>query len=545
MDSDINIKNVKFGELVDLFDKRVFAVPHIQRDFVWSKKKVIDLLDSINKHYPIGSFLICKITTKKAKVIKESSYLPDFDLRNNEYCYLVIDGQQRLSVIYSVIKGITFAKERYTDGIDANTICLTKSQGTLSSFEFYKDGTSISLSRILDTKYNKKNYSPRIQKRIKAVYEAFQSYNFPFIFIDDFEPEKMKQAFIRLNTGGTRLSTFDTIMTESYEKDVDLRRHIDKLVRYDLKGDFVNIDGIHIVKAIAANLGVEDFVSSNLHNFAKEVAARRGKYHDLYKKKHRKIEASIKLAADFLHGYIGSLNVPYPAMLSILSVFYYNNKNKQPDDLQAKEINNWFWITGFCNRYSGQNQRDNLIADAEEMRLLAKNRRHRLNLQKRRSIEKFDVNSLLKIKYTNNSAIRNTFFSYLKSRKPLLFSNGKEFQFDTPTSSVLNDKNDHHIFPRKFLYNNGVCRLKDADPLINICFLTLRENIGMGAKAPWEYLKPFGNKKWFRETLKRSIIPECVLQKGKPKAKYEEFKRMRLQQLRKELQKDLGSTSVK
>ncbi len=164
MDSNIDIKKVKFSELVDLFDKRVFAVPHIQRDFVWSKKKVIDLLDSINKHYPIGSFLICKITTKKAKVIKEGSYLPDFDPRNNEYCYLVIDGQQRLSVLYSVIKGKIFAKERYTDGIDANTICLTKSQDTLSSFEFYNDGTSISLSKILDTEYNKKIIRPEYKR---------------------------------------------------------------------------------------------------------------------------------------------------------------------------------------------------------------------------------------------------------------------------------------------------------------------------------------------------------------------------------------------
>jgi len=33
---------------------------------------------------------------------------------------------------------------------------------------------------------------------------------------------------------------------------------------------------------------------------------------------------------------------------------------------QIKEIERWFWTTGFTRRYSGSNQRYNLLNDAEE-----------------------------------------------------------------------------------------------------------------------------------------------------------------------------------
>ena len=35
-------------------------LPRFQRDFVWSRQQVLDLLDSIARSYPIGSFLLWK-----------------------------------------------------------------------------------------------------------------------------------------------------------------------------------------------------------------------------------------------------------------------------------------------------------------------------------------------------------------------------------------------------------------------------------------------------------------------------------------------------
>jgi hypothetical protein len=42
-------------------------LPKFQRDFVWTRQQVLDLLDSIARGYPIGSFLLWKSTVNLAK----------------------------------------------------------------------------------------------------------------------------------------------------------------------------------------------------------------------------------------------------------------------------------------------------------------------------------------------------------------------------------------------------------------------------------------------------------------------------------------------
>ena len=46
---------------VDVLDGTI-RLPKFQRDFVWTRQQVLDLLDSIARGYPIGSFLLWKST---------------------------------------------------------------------------------------------------------------------------------------------------------------------------------------------------------------------------------------------------------------------------------------------------------------------------------------------------------------------------------------------------------------------------------------------------------------------------------------------------
>lgn len=43
----------------DVLDGTI-RLPKFQRDFVWTRQQVLDLLDSIARGYPIGSFLLWK-----------------------------------------------------------------------------------------------------------------------------------------------------------------------------------------------------------------------------------------------------------------------------------------------------------------------------------------------------------------------------------------------------------------------------------------------------------------------------------------------------
>lgn len=546
MQEPIDIKKISFEELKDLFQKRIFAIPEIQREFVWTKTKIIDLLDSTKKHYPIGSFLICKVPSKMARHIRESTVLPKFDSKNNKECYIVVDGQQRLSVLYSILNGKKINDtSRYYDGIDFMHICLSPRQDKESEFDFYQtdENSHIKLYDLLNERL-KYGMSKSKEKRIKECEKAFKTYSFPFIFIAGYDEQNMREAFIRLNRGGTSLSSEDKIFALSYSKDTDFRRHCAQAI-HDLKGGFDNFERKHFLTAVFADLGVKDFISTtSRNNVAKKIKNPRNPYHIEYKKQHKKIFESIKLSADFLiQRFKHSSYLPYPAMLSILSIFYYYNNNHHPTEKQIREIERWFWTTGFTKRYSGGNQRYNQLNDAEEMKKLAKSKKYKINLSGKTRVEPISIKELAKVKYNKSGAIRNTFFCYLISKKPLNFTNGEPLPIGE-VSSLFNAKNDHHVFPKDIL--KDYFYRDDINTILNICFLTFGENIKIKNKAPWIYLKEFVDKNSFRKVVDSHVLPfkDCLLKKGETDDKYRVFKKERMLIIKYDLIRLMGEKYV-
>jgi uncharacterized protein with ParB-like and HNH nuclease domain len=63
MEIDQNIRDPKPAiERVEVLASRILQsdilLPKFQRDFVWERPQIIDLMDSIAKNYPIGSVLL-------------------------------------------------------------------------------------------------------------------------------------------------------------------------------------------------------------------------------------------------------------------------------------------------------------------------------------------------------------------------------------------------------------------------------------------------------------------------------------------------------
>ena len=85
--------------LLSLFDdEQVFSLPEIQRDFVWKRKSIELLLDSLYKGLPIGSMLVWKPKTAvAARPIHKRGTRPPGQSQER-YGYL-LDGQQRLTAL--------------------------------------------------------------------------------------------------------------------------------------------------------------------------------------------------------------------------------------------------------------------------------------------------------------------------------------------------------------------------------------------------------------------------------------------------------------
>src|SRR5688500_17810018 len=89
-----------------LVGKGIFAIAELQREFVWSPRKACLLLDSIYRNYPVGAVMVWQTGRRnEGQLRKRLHILPHFDPSNREI-YFLIDGQQRLSVLWNVLSGV-------------------------------------------------------------------------------------------------------------------------------------------------------------------------------------------------------------------------------------------------------------------------------------------------------------------------------------------------------------------------------------------------------------------------------------------------------
>ena len=90
-------------KLVERIDDGDIKIPKFQRGFIWTEDQILYILESIYHGYPIGSLLFWLTKTP----MREERNLGDFELPSTPEQYprnYVLDGQQRLTSIYGVLK---------------------------------------------------------------------------------------------------------------------------------------------------------------------------------------------------------------------------------------------------------------------------------------------------------------------------------------------------------------------------------------------------------------------------------------------------------
>ena len=103
------------GHLEQLFsyiDMGDLGLPDIQRPFVWRDAKVRDLFDSLYRGFPIGSYLLWRNTADG-----RTHQIGKREHEHKEPNLLIIDGQQRLTALYSVFRGVAVKDYNYEERI--------------------------------------------------------------------------------------------------------------------------------------------------------------------------------------------------------------------------------------------------------------------------------------------------------------------------------------------------------------------------------------------------------------------------------------------
>ncbi|GAA9150514.1 DUF262 domain-containing protein [Helicobacter pylori] len=374
---DSSIKNV-----VDELNVRYF-LPDIQREYVWLKKadekKIEQLFDSILRGYPIGSFLFWKLQKEDiAKSDEQDSdklnfqlyqFITNYDERkpHNEKIrieeirrddlYIVLDGQQRLTSLYIGLRGTRTLKKKNAkinnpNAYEEKRLYLNlKHQPNMDNpednyqFEFhakkpendeehwwFKVGDILELgSGTLNyvSEHGLKENELNLLEKLKDAFHTKQLIS----FFEEKEKNlnKVLNIFIRVNSGGVKLSYSDllmSILTASFSSDI--REKMNALVDA-LKGKgFPNVEQDQVLKTCLLLIGKD--TTFELKNFNKKNIK---EIEENWEKITKSICDAAKLLGTF--GYVKYLGSAY--ILSTLAYFYFlKQKMDKNDEEQARKF---------------------------------------------------------------------------------------------------------------------------------------------------------------------------------------------------------------
>lgn len=540
-----SLSTLKIKNLRDQLLCRSFAIPKLQRNFVWDAGRAAKLLDSIYREMPIGSLFLWEMDRKSANLIRQSTeVLPPFS-HANPIIWFVIDGQQRLSVIHQAFEG----EDRENDAgktIRFSRLCfVVKPNGRDEPRIVYRkpvDGELIPLKDILAPDWRRRmtSRSAPLLRKVEDCRRRLLEYPVPVVTVRSATLDEIGEVFVRVNSQGMRITSADRAIALMGR--LDIRSMAEELRRRVRDRHFAmgTIDPIlmafNLVSESHAD-GTPPKLTAMAARWSKRIEASEHERQAL-RRLWDKMQRGFLNALDYLrrrfHVYDESY-LPSGNMVATLSVFFFHHAG-QPNRHQSAEIRKWFWGTGVGQRYTGRGYHRNIIADAKLFERLAQGKPSRFELGER--IEPGDIQ---RSEYGSRSARSRAFFCLLAAQKPRYLDNGEELPLGPQVFSHQNSNNRHHIFPQAQLRHHFSS--KDYHSLCNICFLVARDNILVGKKLPKFYLDEYSHRRHFAKTMASHLIP-VKLDSGvwNPRFKdgYRAFRQQRLQMICAAFEKEAG-----
>jgi hypothetical protein len=252
-------------------DRGNIALPDLQRPFVWEDTKVRDLLDSLFIGFPVGTLVFWHTSEER-----EARALGDAH-RGLRATTLVIDGQQRLTSLYAVMKGkevedrdgskraITIAFRPRDGRFEVADAAIRRNpefianvtelwSGPRTSFQIRKD-----LLKALEEKGHvvDARYEEAVEQNLERA-QAIRNYRFPTVDIrrtaaaEEATEEDVADIFVRINNQGTRLGQAEFVLTLLSVFHGELRDKIETRSRQMSDNGVLSIDTQQVLRMACA-----------------------------------------------------------------------------------------------------------------------------------------------------------------------------------------------------------------------------------------------------------------------------------------------------
>jgi hypothetical protein len=527
----------KYEALFSDIDTGRTKVPMFQRDFVWGKEQTAKLIDSIIKGFPIGTFILWK-TREELRAVRNIGNITLPETPKGDSIYYILDGQQRITSLYAVRKGVRLTKEGQEIDYSQISINLELDPDTddrIVTVDPPKDAKSISIFKLLNGSVEEfaRDYLEHL-KKVDIYRTRLTGYDFSTIEIPDYPIDIACEVFTRINTGGTELTLFEIMVAKTYE----LERNFDLAEEYqallDNKGNGKDLEDAHY-----------DTVStSTVLQCISTYMAKSAKRTDILKlNKHKFIETwpvvkdGIFTAVDYFRSHFRisvSHLLPYDSLLVPFTYFFIKKKGNHPSPKQEKLLTQYFWWASLTSRFSSGTE-GKLAQDIEKMDLILAETTPDYQGEE----AQITLDMLRWRWFSPGDAFCKAILCLYAYHQPRSFSNDHLVKIDNSWLKTANSVNYHHFFPRSYLEKQEYPNWK-ANCILNITIVDDYLNKrSIGAKAPSDYMKTFGNEnKQIVDTMTTHLIDNLDLY-GIWINDYQTFIEMRGQRVLDEIRKRL------
>jgi hypothetical protein len=211
--------------LVKYIELGQIGLPNIQRPFVWKNAKVRDLFDSMYRGYPVGYLLFWQNGMSYDRTIgtDKKQKLPQL---------VIVDGQQRLTALYAVVRGVPVVRENYEsekisiafnpleERFEVADAAIQRDKAFISDISrIWSGGTNIfkvAAEYLSELQASRDVSDKEIEKIQNSITKLQSLLTFPFTALElaaDISEEDVSDIFVRINSKGTPLNQADFILT--------------------------------------------------------------------------------------------------------------------------------------------------------------------------------------------------------------------------------------------------------------------------------------------------------------------------------------------
>jgi len=555
--------------LLHYIDVGDIALPDIQRPFLWPATKVRDLFDSMYRGFPVGYLLFWSNDSvdgnRQIGVGEKAHRLPQL---------LIVDGQQRLTSLYSVFRGKVVVDSDYRptrieigfrprDGrFEVTDAAIRKDPEFIPDIsEVWTSGkASYGLVKaFLDALKAKRPLTADDEESISHNLDRlFDLQKYPFTALEiaaSVDEEQVADIFVRINSEGIKLNQADFILTllsvfwdegraelekfcresripPSAASPASPYNHFiapgpDQLIRVDVALGF-NRGRLRSVYQVLRGRD-PDTETVSVERRQQQFAMLQEAQHKALNLTHWHQFFGCLLGAGFKSGaLISSEN----ALLFAYSLYLIGKtRHAVPEHELQRLIGRWFYAAALSGRYTGSAETA-MDADLSRVRGLNGSQAFIETLEK--IIADTLTSDFWSITLPNeleSSSVRSpALFAYyaaqIKLGAPVLYSDKTVSDLLDPSVKMKKKSVDvHHLFPRAWLESTGITDVKAINQIANFALLEWPDNIEISDDPPPVYVPKMRTQ--FGPTAWRRMCELHALPSEWEKLPYDEFLRQR------------------